>query len=473
MRYEIPSFRIDKRDWIKGCNAYDNYPDGGALATTVGMNIFSKPGLVTVPPALGSSVTAALPLNGVVSWGIGSGASAPAVIGVLTDATNKGSFGSVAPTTGAITIVGSADATRSFKLGITDTVFYSGSFYSTSETDICKNSADLATRDETWWTGTSGKAALTAGIPHPLLVYESIMYIADGRYLHKLDGVTISTQVWDAPPDHIITAMVEWNGLIYIVAEPYKNLTGSVHGLSQMFSWDGLLESWYEQYYLDYRVNSLYVFKNNLFCWTNEFMGVWTGSEMKPVRPVANQVFKSQITATANSLLYVDGRNLVRYGAPYIPGLTRKFFPYMTSAALNFAGIISVSGSNLIASEKHATSSPIYYIGNLDTPGSAVSKTFDFNLRAFKQGVKVRGIVVEMEALTTGQTVKLEYVNDKGTTVTPAEATVTTAGLTFKRIDVIGTIATRSLRPKITITGGAHVRSVDYLFEASENKQNK
>lgn len=475
MRYEIPSFRIDKNDWMKGANSYDDYPEGGVLASTVGTNIFSKPGLVTVPPAIGSSITAALPKNGVISWGIGSGASAPSVVAVLTNASDNGYFGTVNSSTGAITVVGSADTTRSYKKGITDTVFYNGNFYTTSETDICIQDAALGTRTESWWIATKGKSALTSGIPHPLLVYESIMYIADGRYLHKLDGSTVSTQVFDVPPDHIITAMVEWNGLIYMVAEPYKNLTGGVHGLSQMFSWDGLSESWYEQYFLDYRVNALYVFKNTLYAWHNDFLGMWTGSEMSPVRPLSSQVFKCQITATANSMLYVDGSTIVRYGAPYIKGFPRKFFPYLSSAALPFAGIISVASNNLIASETHATASPIYYIANLDTPGTAVSKALTFNRRAFKQPVKMRGIVVEMEAIVSGQSVKVEYINDKGTLVTPTEGSgvINTVGATFKRFDIVGKDATRNIVPKVTITGGVHVRSIDYLMEASENKQGK
>lgn len=474
--YSLPSFRLDKRDWLKGNNAYDDLPEGGALASTVGVNSFSKPGLLAQAPALGAAVTGSLLPSGVVSWGIGSGSSAPAVIAVYSNSSNHASFHSVNVSTGAMTKVGTDDTTRAYSAGVTDTVFYDTNFYTTSATDICKNSADLATRDQNWWTGTKGQAALTAGIPHPLLVYESIMYIADGRYLHKVDGTTVSLQVWDAPPDHIITALIEFNGLMYIVAEPYKNLTGSVHGLAQMFSWDGLLESWYEQYFLDYRVNSMYVYKNSLYLWTNNFVGLWTGTQAEPVYPVSNQVFKHQITATSDSMFFADGGTLVRFGKPFSPSLSRKFYNYMSSAALPFSGIMSASGDSMILTETHASASPNYFISNINTPAATGARTLTFNSRYFFKPVRVRGVVINGKPMQAGQAVKVGFVDHNGNTQFAA------AGATFdgsvasmvdgttRGFDVLSTPVTRSIDPVVIITGDPHIRSIDFLYEGSENK---
>lgn len=482
MRYSSPSFRIDKADWLKGNNSYDDFPEGGALYSTVGINSFSKPGLLTQAPVLGSSVTESLPTSGVISWGIGSGASAPAVLGVQSNASFNGYFYSINPTTGAMTQVGATDTARLYKKGITDTVFYNGNFYTSSTLNICKFDAALTTMDQNWWTGTSGKTALVDGVPHPLLVYESIMYIADGRYLHKLDGSTISLEVWDAPPDHVITAMVEYNGLIYITAEPYKNLTGSVHGLTQMFSWDGLLESWYEQYFLDYRVNALYVYKNKMYMWTNEYLALWTGSEAEPIFPISNQVFKCHITATSNSMVFADGPTLIRYGKPFSPSLVRKFYRYMSSAALDFGGIISLSENNMIATELHATASKNYYISNFDAPATSGTRKLTFNMRPLKTPIKMKAIVIETSALASGQKVKAGYINDVGTEVYPtfkngefdyADAVDDMHGKTRYRFDFNQVDATRQITPVLNLTGGVYIKSVDYIYEASEFKTNK
>lgn len=479
MRYESPSFRIDVTVWSKGNNSYDHYPEGGLLASTVGANMFSKPGLLSNNPALGSTVTASLPTKGVISWGVGSGSSAPSVMAVYANASNNGSFWTTNVSTGAMTQVGAVDTTRSYKLGVTDTVFYLTQFYTTSETDICIQAADLTSRTESWWIGTKGQSALTSGIPHPQIVFEGIHYIADGRYLHKNDNGTVTTQVFDVDADHIITALVEWSGLIYIVAEPYKNLDGTVHGLAQMYSWDGLSESWYEKYFLDYRVNALYVYKNKLYCWNNKFFGIWDGSEIKPIRPVSNQVFKSQITATSDSMFFADGTLVVRYGAPFIGGISRRMHNYINSAALNFSGIISISGDNLILSEQHASASPVYLISNANTPQTSGARTFQFNKRRFKSPVKPTGVVIETEPLASGQIVKAGFVNDEGTTVYPTfssgefnNATTGMAGKSNWRFDFHNVKSTKSMIPQVVLTAGAHIRAIDYIYEGSEAKQN-
>lgn len=479
MRYEQPSFRLDVSQWIKGNNSYDNYPEGAFLASTVGANVFSKPGLLSNNPALGSSVTGSLPPNGVISWGLGSGASAPTALAVMANTSNNGSYWTVNVSTGAFTQQGSADTTRSFKLGITDTVFYQSKFYTTSETDVTQSNNDGSLGAASWWIGTKGQAALTSGIPHPQLVFEGIHYIADGRYLHKNDGGTISLQVFDVDPDHIITALVEYNGLITIFAEPYINLDGSVHGLAKMYSWDGLSESWYEKYFLNYRVNAAYVYKNKLYCWTNKYFGLWGGSEIVPIRPVSNQVFKCHITETSDSLFFADGTTIVRYGAPFIAGMTRRLHNYISSAALNFGGIISLSGDNLILTEKHASAASNYLISNANTPQSSGARTFEFNTRRFKSPVKPVGVVIETEALSSGQSVKAGFVNDAGSTVYPTSnsgtfdnATTGMAGKSIWRFDFSNVKATKTMRPKIIVTGGPHIRSIDYIYSGSEAKTN-
>lgn len=475
-----PSFSVNLVDWQKGANSYNSSRDQGILTDSVGYNVFYEPGLITVSPALGAAVTASLPVKGVISWGVGSGASAPTVMATMANASNHGYFYTVNPTTGAFTQSGSADTTRSFVTGITDTVFYFGKFYTSSETDITEHNADGTLSQASWWITTKGQSALTAGIPHPMLVYESIMYIADGRYLHKNDNGTVSTMAFDCPPDFIITSLVEFNGLIYMVAEPYKNLSGTFHGLSQMFSWDGLSDSWFEQYFLDYRVNCMRVYANQLFMWTNKLMGSWTGTVLKPMRPMSNQIFKHQVTAVSDSMVFSDGRTLVRYGVPFLPGGAYKFHNYMTSAALSFAGILSTSDDNLIMTELHASASPNYYLSNLNANTNTAATEVIFNYRKFKQPVKVRGIAIETKALTGTQKVRVGFMNEYGVKQYPSynngyfdNAQADMAGKLFFNFDVNDVKATRQVYPIIEFTGGVRVGNIDYFYEGSEDKGNK
>lgn len=490
MKYELPSFRIDQTDFLKGSNSYVNYPDGGFLSTTVGANPFSKPGLLSQAPALGSTVTTSLPQNGVYSWATGYGASSPTTIATMVSGSNQCTWYTVNASSGALTALTGYDSTasRTYAIGITDTVFYNSKFYTSATDDIVEQNVDGSSRDLSFWVTTKGKAALTSGVPHPMIVYESILYIADGKYLHKLDGTTATTQVFDLPPNFVITAMTQWNGLIYITAEPYLNGTGVIHGGAYMYSWDGLADSWFEQYYINYRVNAMYVYKNRLFMWTNQFVGQWDGSKIVPLRPVSNQVFKCHITETSDSLLYADGANIVRYGAPFVPGAVERFYPYLNSGlANNWTGIISLQDNNLVAVESalgptvSTSESKNYYVANLNTPATSGSRILNFNPRFFNKPVKVKRIVVEMESLS-GATIYPWFINDRGVEVRPnyksgiiTSSDTDMAGRTTFDFDFTSVTSnstpvkdTRSIQPRLYLFNNPHIRSIDFYYEPAE-----
>lgn len=492
MKYEMPSFRVDKTDFLKGNNSYDDYPDGGVTSSTVGVNAFSKPGLITQAPQLGNSVTAGLPQNGVVSWALGYGASSPIIFATTIFGSNQGKWYTANSSTGDLTPLTGYDSTggRTYQIGITDTVFYNAKMYTSATDDIVEQNIDGTSRLLTFWTTTKGKAALTSGIPHPLLVYESILYIADGRYLHKLDGITASTQVFDLPPNFVITAMVEFNGLIYVTAEPYINNNGVIHGGSFMFSWDGTTDSWFEQYYINYRVNAMYVYKNRLFMWTNKFMGQWDGSKIVPLKAVSNQVFKCHITETSDSLVYADGTILVRFGAPFIPGAVERFYSYLNSGlGNNWTGIISTQDNNLIAVETalgpaiNTSEAKNYYISNLNTATTSGARSFTFNTRFFNKPVKVRRVVVELDRpLRFQDKVYPWFYNDtaSGNDIQPAYKSGVVTGTDSAMINKTvfdfdyGKIeTTRFIQPRLYVFGDVHVRSIDYFYEAAENNLHK
>lgn len=487
MKYELASFRVDRTDFLKGNNSYVDYPDGGFLSTTVGANAFSKPGLLTQAPALGNSVTASLPQGGVASFALGYGASAPVVFATMITGSSQGMWFTANASTGALTQVGSYDNTvgRTYAIGTTDTVFYNAKMYTSTTDDIVEQNVDGTGQLLTWWTVTKGKAALTAGVPHPMLVYESILYIADGKYLHKVDGTTATVQVFDCPPNYVITAMTEYNGLIYLVAEPYLNSTGVIHGGAIMFSWDGTTESWFEQYFINYRVNAMYVYKNRLFMWTNKFMGQWDGAKLVPLKSVSNQVLKCHITETSDSMLYADGTNIVRFGTPFFPGATEKFFSYLNSGlGNNWSGIISVQNNNLIAVElaNGASESKNYYVSDINTPTTTGNRTFVFNARFFNKPVKVRRLVVEMETLVSSASnyIYPTFINDRGSTITPTYASgtidgavATQIGRTTFEFEFNNIRDTRSIQPRLQMNGNSHIRSIDYFYESSEKSLNK
>ena len=485
----MPSFRVDKTDFLKGNNSYTNYPDGGFLSATVGANPFSKPGLITQAPALGNSVDSSLPQNGVIAWATGYGASTPTTIALMNPGSKQASWKFVNPSSGAITVAAGSDSTfgRTYDIGLSDMVFYNAKIYTSVMDDIVEMNIDGTGQLLTWWTVTKGKAAMTATVPHPMLVYESILYIADGRYLHKVDGTTATSQVFDCPPNYVITAMTEYNGLIYLVAEPYLNFTGVTHGGAMMFSWDGTTESWFEQYFINYRVNAMYVYKNRLFMWTNQFVGQWDGSKIVPLKSVSNQVFKCHITEISDSMVYADGQTIIRFGAPFIPGASERFYNYLSSGiGNNWTGIISLQNNNLIAVESalgptiSTSESKNYYISNLNTPTSSGFRILNFNPRFFNKPVKVKRVVVHMEQLGSA-TIYPWYIDDRSNLIessadiapTYKSGIITSSdsdmnGRTTFDFDFGSKYATRSIQPRLYIFNNPHIRSIDFFYEPVE-----
>lgn len=489
MKYALQNFRVDKKDFLSGNNAYDNYPTGGYLNATVGANVFSKPGLLAQAPALLSAVNTANPGTGFVGFARGyNGSGQGTLLGMyVNSATNYAYWTMITNSTGTHGTAQSDTGGRAYNYYQSDLVYYQSNFYASGASTIAKINADNSTITATWLTSltdtrTSAAAALlTSNVPHPMLVFEGILYIADGRYLNKLDGTTYTSQVFDVAEGYNITAIVEYRGMIYVFASPITFADGvdlPSHGTSKLYSWDGLQDSWFEEYDIDYPVFSAFVWKNRMYAFTKYFLGVWNGSEITSLYPTTGQVYKHQITTTADSFMFADGVKIVRYGVPHALGGKRKFYNYLDNGATSFAGIASAYNNALILSER-AASSKTYYISNPDTPATSGSRTLDFNPRFLKKPVKVRQIVIETEALSSGQKIKCGYTDDAGDVVYPTnssgEFSNTTSGMAGKKrwkFEVNAAKATRVIIPRFVLTAGVHVRSVDYYYEASEISPN-
>lgn len=489
MKYAIQNFRVDKKDFLKGNNAYDNYPTGGYLASTVGANVFSKPGLLAQAPALPTAVNTANPGTGFVGFARGfNGSGAGTQLGMFVNsATNYVYFTQFTVFNGSFGSLQSDTSGRVYNYYQSDLVNYKNNFYATGASTIAKINSDNTTIDSTWLTSqtdtrTSASASLlTSNVPHPMLVFEGIMYIANGRYLNKLDGTTYTSQVFDVAEGYNITAIVEWRGMIYIFAAPITFADGTdlpSHGGAKLYSWDGLQDSWFEEYDIDYPVFSAFVWKNRMYAFTKYFIGIWNGSELSSLYTTTGIVYKHQITTTSDSFMFADGTKIVRYGVPH--GLVggRRFYNYLSNGSTSFAGIFSGYNNALILSERVA-SSKTYYISNPDTPATSGSRTFDFNPRFLKKPVKVRQIVIETEALSSGQKIKCGYTDDAGDVIYPTKnsgefdnATTEMAGKKRWKFDVNSAKATRVIIPRFVLTAGVHVRSVDYYYEASEVSPN-
>lgn len=464
----LPSFRLDKDDFLRGNNTYDNMPDGEFLAQNNGLNPFHKPGTLTIPSSVGAPTTG-LPSAGMINFGKGKGTLTLDAIAVGTNSSQDGYFFTIADSTGAHTQVGSADTAHNYDIGKSDTEFYQGSLYTTSDTDITKNNLALTVRDTVYWVTTLGKSALTATAPHPEVVYNDILYIADGRYLHQIDGATGTAQVFDLGPDWVITALANYNDLIYITAEPYYNFGGSNHSQAKMVTWDGYSASWISEWKTEFRIGALYVSNNILYAWSKDYMYYWNGIEMKPLRPMSGQIYKHQITEVDRSIFFVDGTYVVRYGSPLFGG-AKKFF-YYYNFGTNLAGIISYYNKSMVISQTGVSTSQIGYATDVNSPSTSAVYEVTGNKRFFKRPVRPRACVVETLPLVSGNSLTMKYVSDKGVEKTCGATAFSYAlhgGAYLHVFDILNAPSTRVIQPRIRITGNLYIVNIDYFYEPVE-----
>ncbi len=476
----LPHFRIDYHDFLRGSNSYVNYPDGGFLSQSYGINIFNTPGVLGITAHKNETVRSTLNVNEpVIAWGMGPSSTGlgAIVVGLGSNGNSDGYFYNVADD-GTITQNGSEDTTQDYNgRGFVDVVQYNSKWYFTSRSNVIQCSLDLNTKDLTYWTTTKSKSSLNNFSPHPMVVYNNILWIADQNYLHKLDGTTATTQAFDLPAGWVITAMAVYNNLIYMAAEPYWNASSTYHGQAKIYTWNGYSDSWLDEYDMDARVNALYVFDGTLFCFTNYYLGYFDGVKVKPLRPLSSPVYKCQVTQVDGSMFYAEGTNLVRYGSP-VPGTRRVFVKHVPAiSSQGYSAIFSWYQKRLLLIENGASGNPgiPYLISDINDLGSGSdSYQFDFNPRFFSRQVRIRGIVVEtVDGLSSGQSVDVDYIDHKGARKQGAyfgygNSQFNLHGENIFGFDVADGVVTRTVQPAITITNNARLRYVDFYYEPSE-----
>lgn len=484
MQYNYPHFRIDRTDFLKGGTSYPDYPDGGMDFSTSGYNAFYKPGY------LGNMDKLIFPVSNIVSPPIGigmniakgKGVASQVVMAVGNNTSRDGFFYQVSPSTGVLTGVGVPDTTQDYVQGSSSTVFYNGSFYTTSQTDIVKNSYDLGTRDVSWWRTTSGRAILDAGSPHPQVVYGDIHYIADGQYLHQDDHGTIQSQVLNLGNDWVITEMCVYNNLIYIAAEPYYNFDASGFGLAKIFTWNGYSGSFLDEYQVSSRISAMYVFKNILYVWTKNYMGYFDGHKIKNIYPMRDQIYSSQITETSDSLWFCDNDIsgtgcVVRYGSPYPLGQNHFHRTYQ-SGSVFMNGIATCQTEKMTIFVAGASNGSNYFFNSVNQLPSTGSTEVIFNRRKFLAPVKIRGYVINaFRPLSNNQGIQVRYIGDElGTVVNSTKIFVYggtgMSGKSTWKFDVNSQKPTRTVQINVTISGNVLVDYIDVLYEPSETKLN-
>lgn len=373
---------------------------------------------------------------------------------------------------------------KQYVKGTTDMVFYKENLFTTSSSDITL--ATLTTYaitavNESWWTSTMGKGSLTSIFPHPMIIYEDILWIADGKYLHKWDGTTATSQAFTLTDDQNITALGvdPSSGRMMIASTQGANASGSHPRINKISFWDGTSSKVLRSVIVDEMVNGFHTMGGTVYVGYSRSIGYWNGSGVSWLRTLnnvngyssVNLPSKHNLTSVENTLYFVDGIQVWAYGS-VLAGYPKVFYPVYSppnfgsapvrvSTIQNFAqGFLGIS---------HLTGSSTNYMMKFPTNNLTTGSSKDARISIltsfinFKKRVRVKMIkLVFTEAIEANK-------SPWGITVMGSSPS-TGDGIAFKATysPASGSVAELEYLPKVNTLGDLEDMSL-YLYDGESS----
>lgn len=491
----LPHFRIDSRDWMKGNNLYDDYPTGGLLSLETGYNPWKYPGLLVGNQAWSSSaVTASLKqVPAIAVAGTPSGTTQPYSLIVCSmnsdpNTVGKAFFYEVNPDTGVQTVIYNVASSKNYKLGVTEAENWASSSIFTSEdnlTRILPFSTGIGAVSEGQMV-TLGGSALNTNTPHPMALFESdFVYIGDGDNLVQFElpaSTAVNNYFTSIPDAYGVTSLVEHRGYLLIAISKWVGFSPPANAKfpSSILVWDGFSPSFVDQYPIDDYVTAMVVSdEGTCFIWTKKEFGYLNGSVFVPLRAVTTPVYKHQVVKVPGGIMYADGINLIRFSSAFPGGKKYFFIEDRVTQTITAIGQMSANTPIIFTDggTGHSGSNLLY--PTLDTGTSNANalglRTHEFNPRLLTKSVKVRYIVIETAGLGGGAVI-VQYKDSEGTLIdckAVFDAAVST--MTNKRrwvFEVFSTPGTSVISPVLTLKGAAKLKSIDFYYEEVEDTGN-
>lgn len=422
----------------------DYVPDGGIGASSININPVVVPGTIratySVVPG-GDGVSAATLIASCEDPRTGSASSLDRVFvdddGVMYALTSGASFSDVkTPASGS-----------GYSMSITDMASFDSAVFTTKTTNIVKGTVSGATwtLDETWWTGTEGQAALQGnGTRHPELVFENFLWFADGEKLHNVDEAgTSAADVLVLGVNERINALGidPGSGLMMLGVTTILDSSNNFSSQNYIMLYDGYSPKVRRKIPVVGTVTSFTNVGGSVYVGIDNTIGLWNGSGVTFMRRLlANGTsdgdisYKMRVTAFQNTLVVVDGQQLLAYGD--IANGKRVWYPLYKNQ-VNSANIDFVAFSATVESTSPSGNKPIllvnfsttlvYLVSPLDAANVAAG-TYYSTFYNFERPIFIRRMRVFTTGITTTSGIgSIGIVNETGTTVAPSVSTFVVA----------------------------------------------
>jgi len=230
------------------------------------------------------------------------------------------------------------DAANTYSFGTTDMVNFRGEIFCSSQGDIAKLSSNLGTIDATWWSVTRGHGPLDTTARHPMVVYNSNLYIADGYRIHRWDGTTSSTGVLTYLSNFYINAMGidPSTGKILIGISAGQNASNTLPRQNMASIYDGVSLSPVKTFDVEGMITAFWPVGSTNFVAYGTNLGYWNGAGVSFLRKLNvssdlnSLVYKHKMCSDDKTLFIAEGENILAYEE--IKGSVKRFYYVQTQS---------------------------------------------------------------------------------------------------------------------------------------------
>lgn len=463
--------QIDSRQFLQGLATTDYMPDGGIGTSSYNLNPIGQPGVMR---ATGSAASGGDTLSGPILASCEdprSGTSTTSQRIVLDDSGKLYGLGE-----SILALRATLASSSGLSDSTTDMVAFQGDLYITKTTNIIKVTipstfTNAWTLDETWWTVTKGKGALTGlNTVHPMLVYENLLWIADSESLHNVTtGGTATEDVLSLNTNDRITALGidPGTGLMLIGIATYSNNDANTSARFFIALYDGFSSKVRRRIPVDGLVTAFRSVGGTVFVGMANTIGVWNGSGVTFLRRLpqvgissTSLPYKSRLSHFQNTLLVADGTDVLAYGD--IANGKKAWYPfYRNQVNSNFVRSIVPTTITTTTGNSGSPLSHIIAVGDTSTSlrmlepmdTSVVATGIFYTPKInFERPVNIRRVRVFTTGITTTAGIGgVGIVDEDNQTTTPTVSTFVVASGTKYRFDFDFNKQLQELQLKLTL----------------------
>lgn len=452
---------------MSGMSSSDFATDGALGVSSTGLNPFITPGIMA---PLSSPTDLSTNILGNI---IASAEDSQGVTNYYRTFVDDG--GNYYTYVSGSTIVKTNTATTNaanYLQGVTDMVSFANNTYvTTSNGDIdLWNTVSTPTLTNSWWIGTKSQPSLNPGsgatTPHPMLVYNGVLYIAAGNKIHGVNSSGTIDSFFPALPFTLPTTELIYalgidpiTGLMMISVQTTVNGGDIFASQYFVYLWDGISAQPTRKISTDDLITSFHNVEGTVYVGQGTTLGQWNGNGVTFLRKLlfasalaADLIYKHHICNTGRILHVVDGPNVLSYGS-VVTGKKGFFYTAFNPSGSGHLSAIFPMGFIYQLAAAYATNK-LAKFNFMDN--SAGNTSLYFNNIYFPRPIFVR----RMRVITSGVAATSGFgngstaiIDEKGTThVSVPQSFINTTGSTKYVFDYdYSSLKAQAIQPRIQI----------------------